>query len=61
MLFRSANLVLAGTAVGATVLMIAVWQAARQARARWAQIGVRAVGSWIAAAAILALALRLVR
>jgi len=56
-----ANLMLVGTAIGATAFMIAVWQAARQARARWAQIAVRAVGSWIAAAAILALALRLVR
>jgi hypothetical protein len=38
-----------------------VSQAARQAQPRWAQIGVRIAGSWIAAAAILALALRLVR
>jgi urease accessory protein len=56
-----ANLMLLGTAIGATAFMIAVWQAARHARARWAQIGVRAAGSWIAAAAIMALALRLIR
>jgi hydrogenase/urease accessory protein HupE len=56
-----ANLTLAGTAIGATIFIIAVRQAARQARAHWAQIGVRAAGSWIAAAAILALALRFVR
>jgi len=56
-----ANLMLLGTAIGATVFVIAVRQAARQARARWAQISVRAAGSWIAAAAILALALRFVR
>jgi urease accessory protein len=56
-----ANLMLLGTALGATAFVIVVWQAARQARAHWARIGVRAAGSWIAAAAILALALRFVR
>jgi urease accessory protein len=56
-----ANLMLLGTAIGATAFMMAVWQAARQARERWVQIGVRAAGSWIAAAAILALALRFIR
>jgi urease accessory protein len=56
-----ANLMLLGTAIGATVFLIAVSQAARQAQARWAQVGIRILGSWIAAAAILALALRLVR
>ena len=56
-----ANLMLGGTALGATALVIVVWQAARQARAGWMNIAVRAAGSWIAAAAILALALRFVR
>jgi urease accessory protein len=56
-----ANLMLVGTALGATALVIVVSQAAGQARASWAEIGVRAAGSWIAAAAILALALRIVR
>jgi urease accessory protein len=56
-----ANRTLAGTAFGATVFLIAVWQAARCARPMWARIAVRAAGSWIAAAAILALALRFVR
>jgi len=56
-----ANLMLLGTAIGATAFLIAVRQAARQVRAHWAQIGVRAAGSWIGAAAILALALRFVR
>ncbi len=56
-----ANLMLAGTALGATVFVIAVWQAARPIRAGWAIIAIRAAGSWVAAAAILALALRFVR
>ena len=56
-----ANLMLLGTAIGATAFVIAVWQAVRHARARWARIGVRIAGSWIAAAAIMALALRFVR
>jgi hydrogenase/urease accessory protein HupE len=56
-----ANLMLSGTAIGATAFVIAVRQAVRHARARWAQIGIRIAGSWIAAAAILALALRFVR
>ena len=53
-----ANRMLAGTAVGATVFLLAIWQAARQARPVWARIAVRAAGSWIAAAAMMALALR---
>jgi urease accessory protein len=56
-----ANLMLAGTGIGAAVFLIVVSQAVRQAQARWARIGVRILGSWIAAAAILALALRVVR
>ena len=56
-----ANRMLAGTALGATVFLIVVWQAVRYARPVWARIAVRAVGSWIAAAAIMALALRFVR
>jgi urease accessory protein len=56
-----ANLMLLGTAIGAAVFLMAVSQAARQAQPRWAQVGIRILGSWIAAAAILALALRLVR
>jgi hydrogenase/urease accessory protein HupE len=58
---REANQTLAGTAFGATVFLIAVRQAAQYARPLWARIAVRAAGSWIAAAAILALALRFVR
>jgi urease accessory protein len=56
-----ANRMLAGTAIGATVFLIVVRQAVRYARPMWARIAVRATGSWIAAAAIMALALRFVR
>ena len=56
-----ANRTLAGTALGATVFLVAVWQAAQNARPMWARIAMRAAGSWIAASAILALALRFVR
>jgi urease accessory protein len=56
-----ANLMLIGTGIGAAGFLIAVALATRQAQARWAKIGLRILGSWIAAAAILALALRLAR
>jgi urease accessory protein len=53
-----ANLMLIGTGIGAGAFLIVVALASRQAQARWAKIGLRILGSWIAAAAILALALR---
>jgi urease accessory protein len=56
-----ANLMLIGTGIGAGAFLIVVALASRQAQARWAKIGVRILGSWIAAAAILALALRFAR
>ncbi|MBX9826024.1 MAG: HupE/UreJ family protein [Xanthobacteraceae bacterium] len=56
-----ANLMLIGTGIGAASFLIVVALASRQAQARWARIGVRILGSWIAAAAILALALRFAR
>jgi urease accessory protein len=56
-----ANLMLIGTGIGAAAFLIVVALASRQAQARWARIGVRILGSWIAAAAILALALRFAR
>jgi urease accessory protein len=54
-----ANLMLAGTGLGASAFLVVVALAARQAQALWAKIGLRILGSWIAAIAILALALRL--
>ena len=56
-----ANLMLIGTGIGAAAFLIVVALATRQAQARWAKIGLRILGSWIAAAAILALALRRAR
>jgi urease accessory protein len=56
-----ANLMLIGTGIGAAAFLIVVALASRQVQARWAKIGLRILGSWIAAAAILALALRLAR
>ena len=56
-----ANLMLIGTGIGAAAFLIVVALATRQAQARWAKIGLRILGSWIAAAAILALAVRLAR
>ena len=56
-----ANLMLVGTGIGAAGFLIVVALATRQAQARWAKIGIRILGSWIAAIAILAVALRFVR
>jgi urease accessory protein len=56
-----ANLMLIGTGIGAGAFLAVVALAIRQAQARWAKIGVRILGSWIAAAAILGLALRFAR
>ncbi len=51
----------AGTILAALVLLAAVTFIAARAREPWQRIGVRVVGSWIAASAILVLALRLTR
>ena len=56
-----ANLMLIGTGIGAAAFLIVVALASREAQARWARIGIGILGSWIAAAAILALALRFAR
>ena len=56
-----ANLALVGTALsGAIVLLVLDWVASRLNR-DWQRIGARILGSWIAASAILVLALRFVR
>ncbi len=56
-----ANLTLLGTAVGAVLLLLALLQGTARLRHHWQRIGARILGSWIAAIAILVLALRLVR
>ena len=56
-----ANLMLVGTGVGASALLIAAIAMARSATKDWSRIGLRILGSWIAASAILVLVLRFAR
>lgn len=56
-----ANLTLLGTALSAVVLPVAVAQGVSRLQRDWQRIGVRILGSWIAASAVLVLALRLLR
>jgi urease accessory protein len=58
---REANVILIGTFSGAAVLLLAVVECSAVCRRQWQRIGTRILGSWIAAGAILALALRLAR
>ena len=50
---------LAGTAVSACTMLVVVAAFARHAHADWQRLGVRILGSWIAASAILVLAVQL--
>jgi len=50
---------LAGTAVGACVVLLAITTVAGHATAHWQRLGVRILGSWIAASAMLVLAVQL--
>jgi hypothetical protein len=50
------NATLAGTALGACAMLFAVAGAASYAERGWQRLGVRILGSWIAASAILVLA-----
>jgi urease accessory protein len=50
---------IAGTAVGACTMLVVVAAIAAYANADWQRLGVRIVGSWIAASAILVLAVQL--
>jgi urease accessory protein len=50
---------IAGTAVGACTMLVVVAAIAAHADAGWQRLGVRIVGSWIAASAILVLAVQL--
>jgi hydrogenase/urease accessory protein HupE len=52
---------LAGTWLGASLLLILVAGAAREPRQAWHRIGVRVLGSWTAASALLVLALAVKR
>ena len=58
---REANFMLIGTGFGATLLLMAAVEIASRLRRDWQRLGARILGSWIAASAILVVALRLVR
>jgi hydrogenase/urease accessory protein HupE len=54
-----ANLMLAGTGLGGALLLVAVAAVASRLKSKWTRVAARVLGSWIAASAILVLALRL--
>jgi hydrogenase/urease accessory protein HupE len=56
-----ANVILIGTFCGATVLLLAVVELTAMLCREWHRIGVRILGSWIAASAMMVLTLRLAR
>ena len=56
-----ANRMLLGTGIGAALLLIATIAIAARLRPGWPHVAARVLGSWIAASAILVLALRFVR
>ena len=57
----AATVMLIGTAIGTCLALALVVACARYVNRAWQQIGVRILGSWIAASAILVLALRFAR
>jgi hypothetical protein len=58
---REANVILIGTFCGATVLLLAVVGLTTMLTREWQRIGVRIVGSWVAAIAIMVLTLHLAK
>lgn len=58
---REANHMLIGTGFGATLFLVAVAECAKRLRRPWLRLGARVLGSWIAAGAILSLALQVAR
>ena len=58
---REANLMLLGTLLGATVLLLVAVGGASRLTRPWQRIELRVIGSWIAASAILVLALQWAR
>ena len=55
---RTANVMLIGTGLGAAILAIVVAEIAAALTRDWQRIGLRVLGSWIAASAVLVLAMR---
>ena len=58
---RDASVILLGTFFGAIILLLVVVEGTIALSREWQRLGVRIVGSWIAASAIMVLALRLAR
>lgn len=58
---QAANVALVGTGLGAFAGVAVIAAIAARLRRRWLRIGIRVLGSWVAASAILVIALRLVR
>jgi len=58
---RAAYAALVGTGVGAALLVGTITMVAGRMTRPWQRIGVRLLGSWVAASALMVLALRLVR
>jgi urease accessory protein len=58
-MITEAYMTLAGTAVGACAMLVLVSAIASHASADWQRLGLRILGSWIAASAILVLAVQL--
>jgi urease accessory protein len=58
---RTANLMLIGTAFGGTLLLVIIVEIATRLTHPWQRVGARVLGSWIAASALLVLALLFVR
>jgi len=58
---RDANVAVTGTFCGALILLLAVTEVTTHLSREWQKIGVRILGSWISASAVLVLTLRLAR
>jgi len=56
-----ANLMLVGTGLGATIMLVVAVGCAARLNRPWQRVGLRVLGSWIAASAILVLALQFAR
>lgn len=58
---HEANLILIGTALGGTLLVLSIGEVSAHLTHPWQRIGARVLGSWIAASAVLVLAWLLTR
>jgi hydrogenase/urease accessory protein HupE len=58
---REANVIILGTFCGAVILLWAILEVEANLRRQWQRLGVRILGSWIAASAVLVLTWQLAR